>query len=150
MEGFNSEYGAMRFDPTKQLLMKKLINDLELGTERFHEYSGPSLHDLPVTFDLDKNEKGLTILELISLAIQRVLNISKEHLLNIKEEEMEYIRREGKYKGQFLWSQGLWNVFSDEISVDAIKFLITNGSFYHLLHENPNAAEWIITMIKDE
>jgi monoamine oxidase len=148
MEGFNSEYGAMRFDPTKQLLMKKLINDLELGTERFHEYSGPSLHDLPVTFDLDKNEKGLTILELISLAIQRVLNISKEHLLNIKEEEMEYIRREGIYKGQFLWSQGLWNVFSDEISVDAIKFLITNGSFYHLLHENPNAAEWIITMIK--
>jgi len=43
---------------------------------------------------------------------------------------------------------GLWNVFCDTISFDAIKFLILNGSFYHLLHENPNAAEWIITMIK--
>jgi monoamine oxidase len=66
----------------------------------------------------------------------------------MKTGEMEFIRRKGKYKGEFLWKQGLWNVFSDEISFDAIKFLIMNGSFYHLLHENPNAAEWIITMIK--
>jgi hypothetical protein len=45
----------------------------------------------------------------------RVLNISKEHILNLKEEEMEYIRRKGKYNGQFLWNQGIWNVFSDQI-----------------------------------
>ena len=128
--------------------MKKLIEDLGLETEHFHEYSGPSLHDIPLTYDLDENEKGLTILELISLTIQRVLHISKEQILNMTEKEMEHIRRETRYNGEFLWKQGLWNVFSDEIPLDAIKFLITNGSFYHLLHENPNAAEWIIIMVK--
>jgi len=148
MEGFKSEYGAMRFDPTKQPLIKKLIHDLELETEHFNEYSGPSLNNMPLTYDLGENEKGLTILELIRLAIQRVLNLSEDEILKMNTEEMEYIRHKGKYKGEFLWEQGLWNVFSDEISFDAIKFLIMNGSFYHLVHENPNAAEWIITMIK--
>ena len=148
MEGINSEYGAMRFDPTKQPLMKKLIEDLSLETEHFHEYSGPSFNNQPLTYDLDDNEKGLTILELISLAIRRIIDRSEEDILNMKEEELEYIRRELKHNGQFLWNQGLWNVFCDTISFDAIKFLILNGSFYHFLHENPNAAEWIITMIK--
>lgn len=148
MEGFNSEYGAMRFDPTKQLLMKKLIKDLNLETEHFHEYSGPSLDNIPLTYDLKDSEKGLTILELINSVIQRVLHKSEEQILNINEEEIEYIRRVVRYNGEFLWKQGLWNVFSDEISSDAIKFLIMNGSFYHLLHENPNAAEWIVIMIK--
>jgi len=45
MEGFFAEYGSMRFDPSRQFLMQKLIQDLGLETEHFPEYSSPSIQN---------------------------------------------------------------------------------------------------------
>ncbi len=58
MEGFNAEYGAMRFDPSKQLMTGKLIQDLGLETETFHEYSSPAVQYRRTVYDLEEYEKG--------------------------------------------------------------------------------------------
>lgn len=43
-----------------------------------------------------------------------------------------------------LYAIGFWNLLSDYLSHDAITKLRDLGTFYHLLPENPNAAEWLV------
>ncbi len=93
-------------------------------------------------------EKELTALELMQVAMQRVLGSSEEELFALTEVELERFRREGRHGDKYLWQQGLWNVFSEVLSHDAIKCMISEGSFYHFIHENPSAAGWMITWVK--
>ncbi len=147
MEGFNTEYGAMRFDPSKQLMTGKLIQDLGLETETFHEYSCPTIQNRRTIYNLEEYEKELTTIDLVTFAIQRVLNMSREQIFSMTEEELEHIRREGKHNGEYLWKQGLWNIFSDVLSYDALKYIIMDGTFFHFVQENPN-IDWMINWIK--
>jgi hypothetical protein len=43
-----------------------------------------------------------------------------------------------------LYTMGFWNLISDHLSQDAVTKLRDLGTFYHLLPENPNAAEWLV------
>ena len=42
-----------------------------------------------------------------------------------------------------LYRLGFWNLLSDHLSHDALNKIRDLGTFYHLLPENPNAAEWL-------
>ncbi len=148
MEGFQSEYGAMRFAPTHQPEMGTLVRELGLETDPFPEYCSPSPGHGWSGFDLDAQERDLDALGLMTLGFQRVLRLSHEELCALAPAELEQIRREGKHRGAPLWEQGLWNVLSDVISHDALKCIIMEGSFYHFIHYNPSAAVWITTWIK--
>ncbi len=148
MAGFNAEYGAMRFDPVRQFMMGRLIQELELETEPFPEYNSPSVTKRRTIYDLAPAEKELSTLELMQAAMQRVLGKSEEELFALTEAELEHFRREGLHGDKYLWQQGLWNVFSEILSHDAIKCMISEGSFYHFIHENPSAAGWMITWVK--
>ena len=92
--------------------------------------------------------KELTALELMQTAMQRVLGKSEEELFALTEAELEYFRREGRHGNKYFWQQGMWNVFSEILSHDAIKCMISEGSFYHFIHENPSMAGWMITWVK--
>ncbi len=148
MDVFDAEYGAMRFDPSKQPMMKELVQELGLELEDFYEYSCPPLENIRTLYDLDDSEKGKTTLQLFNLGLQRIFNRTEDELLSLKEEEIEHIKREGKYKGRYLWEQGFWNVFSDVLSNDAIKYIIMEGSFFHFIHENISTADWGTDWIK--
>lgn len=148
MDEFNSEYGSMRFDPVRQVMIGRLIQELGLETEPFPEYSCPSIQKRRMIYELDKSERHLTTLELMSLALQRALNMSEDELFHVTEDELDNIRRHGRHKGDFLWKQGLWNVFSDVLSYDALKYMIMEGSFFHFIHENPNASGWMLTWVQ--
>lgn len=148
MDVFNAEYGAMRFDPIKQPMLRQLISELNLELDNFYEYSSPPIYNIRTKYNLDEEEKGLTTLQLMNLGLQRIFNKNEEELLSMTDEEIEYIKRNGKYKGEYLWKQGLWNIFSDVLSFDAIKCIIMEGSFYHFIHENPGIADWGTTWIK--
>ncbi len=147
MEGFNAEYGAMRFDPSRQPILGKLIQELNLKVERFHEYNTPPITYRQTIYKLNDDEKDLNALSLIKLAIRKILKKSEKELLSLNEEELEHIKCEGKYNGEYLWKQGVWNLFSDVLSHDAIKYIINDGSFFHFVHEN-SGIDWIITNIK--
>lgn len=43
---------------------------------------------------------------------------------------------------------GLWNALSLVLSHRAVSKIIQYGTFYHVIHFNPNAAEWIIFWLR--
>lgn len=43
-----------------------------------------------------------------------------------------------------LYRLGFWNLLSNHLSHDALNKIRDLGTFYHLLPENPNAAEWLV------
>lgn len=147
MEGFQAEYGAMRFDPDRQPLVGKLLQDLDLDTEPFPEYNSPPVQERQTKYNLADDEKSLNALELFTLAIGRVLGKSESQVMSLSPEELEDLRRHGRYGRHSLWEQGLWNVLGDVISHDAVKYIMNDGSFFHVIHENPGAL-WMITWVK--
>lgn len=148
MDGFQAEYGPMRFDPSRQPMMEKLIKELGLETEPFPEYSSPPVEERRTMPGLDESEKGLNALGLFALGVARVLNKSVPELMATSEEELEYLRRHGKHRNRPLWEQGLWNIFADVLSYEAIKYIMMDGSFFHGIHENPGVVGTMITWVK--
>lgn len=53
------------------------------------------------------------------------------------------VQTRGHVGGVPLYTLGFWNLISDQISHNATRKIRELGSFYHLLDENPNAAEWL-------
>jgi hypothetical protein len=147
MEGFQAEYGAMRFDPVHQPMVGELLQDLHLETEPFPEYNSPPVRERRTKYDLAADERDLNALELFTRAIGRVLGESESELMRLTPQELEEFRRHGRHGDRPLWEQGLWNVLSDVLSPDAIKYIVNDGSFFHVIHENPGAAGWMLTWV---
>jgi len=51
-------------------------------------------------------------------------------------------------EGTELWNMGFWNLLSEVLSHHAVMKLRDLGTFYHLIPENPNAAEWLIFWLR--
>jgi len=164
MDGFLAEYGPMRFEKRAQPLLMRLIQDLQLETCYFHPYTPAK--NLESLFDLEKDETRvshghpLNTLELLSLGILRVLRQSGGDLNNprdrrhwewwaeLDEEFYWRVRNEFTFNGIPLHKTGFWNVLSEVLSNRALRKIIEYGTFYHVIHYNPNAAEWIIFWLR--
>ncbi|MDN5752527.1 MAG: FAD-dependent oxidoreductase [Nitrosospira sp.] len=71
-----------------------------------------------------------------------------EWIQNITDEDLEVVRKTASFRGQPLWNLGFWNVLSDVLSHYAVVKIRDWGSYYHFVHENLNAAEWIIFWLR--
>ncbi|MDV6344961.1 FAD-dependent oxidoreductase [Nitrosomonas sp. Is37] len=159
MDGFLAEFGPMRFEKKGQPLLMDLIQELKLATCYFPPYMPAT--NLEALFDLEKDEGRIShghpfnALELLSLGILRVLRQSSGDLNNPRDtrhlewwaglDETFYhrVRNEFTFNGIPLYQTGFWNVLSEVLSHNALKKIIEYGTFYHLIHQNPSAAEWI-------
>jgi hypothetical protein len=165
MGGFLAEYGPMRFEKMAQPLLMDLIDELDMETKHFAPYT--AANDSDALFDLTYDESGgkrhgskLTTLELLKLGILRLLNASggdmdnpddprhQEWWANLEEEYYSYVRNKAAYNGKYLYEMGLWNALSLVLSHRAVSKIIHYGTFYHVIHFNPNAAEWIIFWLR--
>lgn len=66
----------------------------------------------------------------------------------LTDEDFDKLRKSGTIDDQPLWDTGFWNALTDVLSHDAVIMIRDWGTFYHLLPENPNAAEWIIFWLR--
>lgn len=66
----------------------------------------------------------------------------------LDEEYYNYVRNKAEYNGKSLHQIGLWNALSLVLSHRAVSKIIHCGTFYHVIHFNPNAAEWIIFWLR--
>lgn len=57
-------------------------------------------------------------------------------------------KRRGRRRATLLRTLGLWNALSEVISPGAIARIRENGTFYHLIAENPSALEWGIFWLR--
>jgi len=165
MGGFLAEYGPMRFEKMAQPLLMDLIAELGLETKYFSPYT--AANDSNSLFDLTFDESGgklhgskLTTLELLKLGILRLLNASggdmdnpydprhREWWASLDEEYYSYVRNKAAYNGKSLYRMGFWNALSLVLSYQAVSKIIHYGTFYHFIHFNPNAAEWIIFWLR--
>jgi hypothetical protein len=71
-----------------------------------------------------------------------------EWIQNLTEHDFKIIRERTRFRGQPLWDLGFWNVLSDVLSHFAVVKIRDWGSYYHFVHENLNAAEWIIFWLR--
>lgn len=187
---FYAEFGPMRVELDKQLLLKALLTRLDIKPKPlgapddgnkahlvdFPAYASPaSVHD--PKYELRPEEEGKTPLELLRLALLRIIvhfqvdknspfAAKQDDLINrvklaaavqervdpvftdwmkgLDEDDYWEIQTEARLDGVPLYAMGFWNLLSDYLSHDAITKLRDLGTFYHLLPENPNAAEWLV------
>ena len=62
--------------------------------------------------------------------------------------DYQRIRQQFKINGHQLWDLGFWNLMSDVLSHYAVVKIRDWGTYYHFLHANLNAAEWLIFWLK--
>jgi monoamine oxidase len=78
---------------------------------------------------------------------------SFEHWVEtLEERDYQNIRQfgifvDGKVRTH-LWNMGFWNLLSEVLSHHAVLKIRDFGTFYHLIPENPNAAEWVIFWLR--
>lgn len=137
----------------------------------FPSYSSPpSRHD--PQYVLQPEEAGKTPLALLRMAFLRIIvqldgdqfgqqelarritlasavqqpvdPIFQQWVRDIGPEAYWRIQRDGSIAGVPLYAMGFWNLLSDHLSHGAVNKIRDLGTFYHLLPENPNAAEWLV------
>ena len=141
MEGFQAEYGAMRFDPDHQPMVGRLLQrsatwprSLSPSTTRRPSGNDGRSTTLPTTRRTSMPWSSSPGRSGASWASP------SRKLMSLTPEELEELRRHGRHGSRPLWEQGLWNVLSDVLSQDAIKYIVNDGSFFHMIHENPGAV----------
>jgi hypothetical protein len=188
---FCAEFGPMRLELDKQLLVRALLTHLgiEESAKGAHPSDGRYLVPFPsfespsmpgdAAYEVDPDEAGKNPLQLLQLGLFHVvrrLKVRKNSEFTRKQADLEEqlagadagqaaqdkvfaqwlkglgptdyweIQTEGCVDGVPLYAMGFWNLLSDgdHLSYDGINKLRDLGTFYHLLPENPNAAEWLV------
>lgn len=157
MDGFIAEYGPMRFEPTLQPRFASLCAELGVGLV---DFSGPSSDPLSsVDLDLPEEERGLNSLQLLKRGLLLVMgregsaasaDADQAWIDGLTEADYMRLRKHAQLHGQPLWATGFWNALSAHgvLSHRALVKLRDTGTFYHMIPENLNAAEWIIWWLR--
>jgi hypothetical protein len=72
----------------------------------------------------------------------------RDWIMNLDHEDYDHIRRNVRINGVYLRDMGFWNVLSEVLSHLAVLRIRDWGSYYHLVSENPNAAEHLIMWLR--
>jgi hypothetical protein len=193
---FCVEFGPMRFELKKQLLLKALLTYLGIlekseaekkgliqpgqgvaYLESFSDYASPESPYDP-KYHLRPEEENKSPLQLLRLGLLRIMlhlevregdaGFVKRHpeliedvklaaatqepvepvfnqwMKNLRSQDHWDIQTRGHIDGVPLYALGFYNLLSDYLSHDAIVKVRDLGTFYHMLPENPNAAEWLV------
>jgi monoamine oxidase len=151
MDGFIAEYGPMRFEPTLQPRFAALCAELGVGlVDFFGPSADPVGSDDP---DLPEAERGLNSLQLLQRGIMLIMGRAPDDqawIDALTEADYMRLRKHAQLHGQPLWAMGFWNALSAQgiLSHRALVKLRDTGTFYHMIPENLNAAEWIIWWLR--
>ena len=125
-----------------------------LGRLTFLEPASPEAAPQRAYFK-DRVEKALDALKLAAATRQPDWkSVLQRSIDTLHEEDFENLRDYAAFdyspscKPTPLYQMGFWNLLSEVLSHNAVIKLRDIGTFYHLLGENPNAAEWLIFWLR--
>ena len=72
----------------------------------------------------------------------------RDWIMNLDHEDYDHIRRHIRINGVYLRDMGFWNLLSEVLSHLAVLRIRDWGSYYHLVSENPNAAEHLVMWLR--
>lgn len=155
------EYGPMRFELQLQPNFNKLLKELDIQTKPFAGYTAqpdrmPDFNKL--TFAevqaIHTNQKRLPpAFALLKHALQDILedqwDIESDNLSNpvIRDMQKRWLLNHGTFQGRPLHKHGLWDTLAHVLSKEAIDYIREDGTFYHMIHTNPNAANHILFIL---
>ena len=151
LDGFIAEMGPMRFEPTLQPRFAQLCAELDV---ELVDFAGPSADGVvAIDTDLTPEEQGLNSLQLLKRGIMLVMGRDPDDqawIDSLTEADYTRLRKHAQLHGQPLWATGFWNALSAQgiLSHRALVKLRDTGTFYHMIPENLNAAEWIIWWLR--
>jgi monoamine oxidase len=162
LDGFLAECGPMRFEKGKQVRVMSLLDELELSTEAFTPYAAPSVrwpqYDLPHG-EIGPAEKPYNTLELLKLGLIRIFQQSDWRspgnpddprdplhgawLAGLTEADFQRMKEGLKLpSGAPVYQVGFYNVLSGVLSPAALMKIRDQGTFFHMMGDNPNAINW--------
>jgi len=67
---------------------------------------------------------------------------------DLDDADLQSIRECAELNGVPLWQMGFWNLLSEMLPHEEVNAIRDRGAFFHLIHENPNAADWLIACLR--
>jgi hypothetical protein len=171
---FKAEFGPMRFELSIEPLFDQLCRDLGIRS-RFKNFSPATPGKSPIDYPLFQDERrpngtALDALDLLRLGVYRMLGRDTKTLENVGDvlpvdeawldsigdhngpSSFDQLRKtatfKGKFGGRLLYEMGFWNALQAVLSPGAVLKILNQGTFYHLMPENPNAVEWSIFWLR--
>ena len=71
-----------------------------------------------------------------------------DFIVSLGDDDYDIIRRTASVNGTLLCNMGFWNLLSEVLSHLAVLRIRDWGSYYHLIGENPNAAEHLVMWLR--
>ena len=183
--GLRAELGGMRFyrateDQNHQLkghqLVHKLVEQLELKTEKFYTYDEPAEQDHTILYlrgaRMSYRKPDLSVLEqryllqgeertipdkLLAYVIDTVVRESMPYISHLgldtdwpswDRQKWDAVKPSLKYEDRYLWQWGFWNLLSTILSNEGYQYLIDSLGYYSLVR-NWNAAEALSFIAQD-
>lgn len=153
---FVIEYGPMRFEPDLQPKFADLINELQIETIDFSPYTSPQEEpdfnklELEEIIAIKTSNYSSPAFALVKHALKQILrdiwNVDRK-IIEDRHSRKSVLKSQAKFNDEYLYEQGIWDIFSLVLSKEAIDFLQNKGTFYHMLSINPNAADMICFML---
>lgn len=156
---FRPAYGALRIEPEYQTEMHAFMNELAIPVKHIEqgEASSSSIPDLD-RLSLEEKERIQKYPELgadlvlLELGLQKILghqwDLESDTLLDpTRECRIAQLKKSAVYKMKPLYQQGVWNVFSDVLSYEAVEFFREKGAYYNMKNDNQNAIDWIVFLL---
>lgn len=72
-----------------------------------------------------------------------------DFIVSLGDAEYDVIRNDARINGVHLRNMGFWNLLSEVLSHLAVLRIRDWGSYYHLIGENPNAAEHLVLWLRN-
>ena len=152
------EYGAMRFEPELQPCFARLLRELFIDTKEFPPYTCPSaIPDMnTLTYEeitaVHRYSNLPPAFALLKYGLKCILgnqwDVENDSIHDCtRDERKAWLKREGMFQGRYLYNHGLWDTMAHVLSKNALDYLLHKGTFYHMLHLNPNAADLICFML---
>lgn len=158
-QGHTLEYGAMRFEPYLQPCFAALLKELDISTKTFPPYTCPiSMPDFnEISFEEIQAIRTYAsslppAFALLKYALKNILgdqwDVENDDIHDpSRDERKKWLKKEGMFQGRYLRNHGLWDTMAHVLTKNALDYLLHKGTFYHMLHLNPNAADLICFML---
>lgn len=157
-QGHILEYGAMRFEPYLQPCFAGLLNELDIQTKVFPPYTCPiSMPDFnQISIDeinaISRYSNLPPAFAILKYALKCILgdqwDVENDDIHEpSRDERKKWLKKEGMFQGRYLYNHGLWDTIAHVLTKNALDYLLHKGTFYHMMHLNPNAADLICFML---
>lgn len=146
-----NEKSSKQLQEEEKLKTKAIHNDSETSPQLSHHTSSLDLLKFGIYKLLHPNANNSSLPQVVE-PLESTPSLIEEYADSLCDDDYNNIRTDhfwqnktGKSK---LYTIGFWNALARVLSYGAVAKIRDFGTFYHLLPENPNAAEWTIFWLR--